>query len=371
MTTLSMSQRRKVTDLLEALIDQTKAEILVEPYRRASGFWFGGGNLVEDEQGTLWLCGRYRNFGDSRTGLEAGERGLECALFQSRDGGRTFVKRRSWSKQDLSTPEARVLSIEGSSLHRRSDGVWELFVSTEKERVYPPPVQEYLKPGCGVWSIDVFRGPSPLELDPATLSPALVEENDPGHIHVKDPVVYDALDGSTHVAFCSHPYCWSCANTGLAVRRGPDEPFSVVTQQMVPRGATWDVASTRVTCCFRLPRLGVFATGPQASVLLYDGLECVRQHDENRRGVARPRGYSCEEISGAMAGFGDDANAFERLSDLFPLFTSPWGTGASRYADVLVTEQGLVASWEQSQDDLSQPLVGTRMPLDEVERLLS
>ncbi len=97
----------------------------------------------------------------------------------------------------------------------------------------------------------------------------------------------------------------------------------------------------------------------------------MRQHDENARGVARPRGYSCEEISGAMAGFGEDYGQYERLSMLFPLFMSPWGTGASRYADVLSTKDGLFAVWEQSQDDLSQPLVGTSLSMLEVERLLS
>ena len=57
-------------------------------YRRTNaetGFWFGGGNMVQDHDGTLWLVGRYRNHGDSRTGLGAGERGLELALFRSDD----------------------------------------------------------------------------------------------------------------------------------------------------------------------------------------------------------------------------------------------------------------------------------------------
>ena len=77
--------------LLTALIDQGQARVLVPPNQNALGFWFGGGNLVRDEQGTIWLCGRYRNYGDSRTGLRAGQRGVECALFRSDDGGHSFA----------------------------------------------------------------------------------------------------------------------------------------------------------------------------------------------------------------------------------------------------------------------------------------
>ncbi|NJN83668.1 MAG: hypothetical protein HC802_16230 [Caldilineaceae bacterium] len=137
MKSLTNPQRQSLLNFLAALIDQKQARVLVEPQARASGFWFGGGNLVQDDAGDLWLCGRYRNFGDSRTGLEAGERGLECALFRSQDGGAHFAKVRSWSKADLSRPDRKVVSIEGTALHRLAGGGWELFVSSEKEMAYP------------------------------------------------------------------------------------------------------------------------------------------------------------------------------------------------------------------------------------------
>ncbi len=235
----------------------------------------------------------------------------------------------------------------------------------------PAVVREYLKPGCGVWSIDVMTGPSPDRIESGSLMQALREQDDPGHLHVKDPVVYAQPDGSTHLLFCSHPYSWSCANTGLAVRDRGADGFRLVTRQLVARGPVWDVASTRVTCRFSLPRLGRFASLPPLSILFYDGLECVRQHEENRRAVSRPRGYSCEELSGAMVGFDAEFPRFERLSYLAPLFISPYGTGCSRYVDVVNTKEGLLATWQQSQTDLSQPLVGHRLLLAEVERLLS
>jgi len=46
-----------------------------------------------------------------------------------------------------------------------------------------------------------------------------------------------------------------------------------------------------------------------------------------------------------------------RLSKYQPLMVSPWGTGCSRYVDVLATKDGMITTWQQSQKDSSQPLV--------------
>ncbi|NLF16829.1 MAG: exo-alpha-sialidase [Lentisphaerae bacterium] len=370
-TTLTDTHRAALKRFLLALVDQSRARVLVEPNRRSAGFWFGGGNVVRDRDGVLWLCGRYRNVGDSRTGLAAGERGLECAVFASRDGGQSFQKVVRWSKADLSRPDAEVVSIEGTALHLAADGQWELFISTEKAWEYPEEVRDYRKPGCGVWSIDCLRGPSPDRLDSASLRPVLRETADAAYLHAKDPVVYGLPDGSTHLMFCSHPYCWSSANTSLAVRPAGAEGFQLVSRQLVPRGPAWDIASTRGTCRFPVPRVGLFADLAPLSILFYDGLECVRSHEENARAVCRPRGYSCEELSGAMVGFDAAFPEFERLSYLAPLFISPCGTGCSRYVDVVATPAGLLATWQQGQDDGSQPLVGHLLPSAEVQRLLS
>ena len=96
MQPITLSQEEMLKYLLAKLIDQHQAQILVPSYQAASGFWFGGGNLVQDQEGSIWLSGRYRNSGDARTGLEVGERGLECALFFSEDGGQSFKKMQSW-----------------------------------------------------------------------------------------------------------------------------------------------------------------------------------------------------------------------------------------------------------------------------------
>jgi len=370
MRNLSPEQEECLHRLLSTLIDQRQAQVLVPPYQDALGFWFGGGNLVQDRDGTIWLSGRYRTFGDSRTALKAGERGLECTIFRSDDGGRSYEKVRSWSKADLSR-HARVLSIEGSALYRLEDGTWELYISSEKERPYPEPLNSYQKPGTGVWSIDRMTGTSVEELDPATLEPILENHDRPEYLHVKDPLVFEDADGDTAMIFCSHPYSWSSSNTGLALRRRRQDAFQVQTWEVVSRGTTWDVAATRITSRLPVPQLGCFAGIGPCSVYFYDGAECLRSHEENPLAHKRPRGYSCEEIGGAFWGWDESFPELERLSRLAPWFVSPWGTGCSRYVETLVTADGILATWEQSQGDGSQPLVGHFVSMDEVERVLT
>ena len=116
------------------------------------------------------------------------------------------------------------------------------------------------------------------------------------------------------------------------------------------RGFTWDVAITRATCLLPLPELKV-------QLVFYDGGECVRNLDEHSMAVKRPRGYSCEVLGGLAFTRGDDLLTLQRLSITEPAFVSPYGTGCSRYVDVLATDRGYYATWQQSQADGSQPLV--------------
>ena len=97
----------------------------------------------------------------------------------------------------------------------------------------------------------------------------------------------------------------------------------------------------------------------------------MRSHQENLQAVNRPRGYSCEEIGGAFIGKAANFPEMERISLLEPLFQSPWGTGSSRYIDCLTTKQGILATWQQSQPDGSQPLVKHFLPMEKVEEILS
>ena len=83
------------------LICQENAREIIAAHDQRKGYWFGGGNIVTDETGNFWLIGRYRDHGDSRTGLESGARGLELSLFKSEDNAESFQKVRSWSKSEI------------------------------------------------------------------------------------------------------------------------------------------------------------------------------------------------------------------------------------------------------------------------------
>jgi hypothetical protein len=60
-----------------------------------------------------------------------------------------------------------------------------------------------------------------------------------------------------------------------------------------------------------------------------------------------------------------------RISSYAPMFISPHGTGCSRYVSTLVTADGILATWQQSQENFSQPLVGNFLPVEQIEEILS
>ena len=351
-----------------ALIDQDRAQVLVKPQQPHSGFWFGGGNVIRDVDGSFLMCGRYRNAGDSRTGVGAGERGLELALFRATDPMGPFQKVRRFSKADLACGGEEVVSIEGAALARTPQGL-ELFVSTEKAIPYPERIRAFQKPGAGVWTIDHMVAGSVDALDASALTP-LLRPGSPERLHVKDPVALPEPDGGLTLVYCTHPFSWSSSGTAVAHRPAGEGAFALVTEDLLKRGAVWDIAAARVTSRLHVPSLGAFADQPPQSLFFYDSCECLRPMEDHATSVKRPRGYSCEEIGG-MA-WGADA-AFPEIASLTveaPLFVSPHGTGCSRYIDTCVTEEGILATWQQSQTDFSQPLVGHFLPNAEIRSIL-
>ena len=348
-------------NLARALIDQERARVIVPPERPGPGHWFGGGNLAAGPDGALYLSGRFRNYGDSRTGLGKGERGKELAIYRRDDQASTFTKVLSFSKDRLSPPNRPVLSIEGSHLLFHDDGVT-LFVSTEKDVPYPPDVDSFRKAGTGVWSIDRLDAPTVEALAVAPVTP-FIESSDPEHLHVKDPFAF-IVDGKLHVGYCTHPFSWASSNTGYLV----DGDRILDT---FPRGPAWDVAIARMTCYAPVPPVGILTRRSTHFLCFYDGGECVRQLDEHPTAVRRPRGYSCEEIGGLAVADATAPLSPQRISTRRAEFVSPRGTGCSRYVDVLFTGEWAYATWQQSQDDQSQPLVMHALPMDEVVRILS
>jgi hypothetical protein len=350
------------------LVNQERARVIIEPQRRATGFWFGGGNMIEFG-GALYLSGRYRNFGDSRSGLGQGERGLELAIFRSADRGITWEKVVSFSKPDLDVGGMRVLSIEGSALHRTARGV-ELFLSTEKVgRRYAEGLGSFQKEGTGIWSIDRIAAPSIEELKSSSIEEVL-RCDDPQYVHVKDPFVYDSRSGATVLGFCTHPFNWASSNTGYMVLFAATEEWSAPIYDHFRRGTTWDAGMSRATAAIDVPAVGDFSNTPKTSLLFYDGGESVRNLDEHKEAVSRPRGYSCEELGGAAYFSDENFGDMHRLSKYLPFFVSPMGAGTSRYVDVLQTDEGFYATWQQSQTDHSQPLVMNFVTRSEAEKAL-
>ncbi len=380
---LDTTVKEKLEKLGHALIDQKEARIVIPPMDNREGFWFGGGNMVEDKNGNFYLCGRYRNAGDSRYGLGKGERGLELAIFKSEDRGKTFKKVLSFSKKDLSYDGYEVISIEGSWLRLKDNpkesGISssgdssrvELYVSTEKSNIpYPKGLESFKKPGTGVWTIDIIESNAVESLNPFTIKPLLKSENSQ-YLHVKDPFGFTDKEGNIIVGFCTHPFCWSSSNSAYALKNRETGKIEEINYTFFPRGFTWDVAMTRMTDVMKVPKLGVLKNLPTVYLIFYDGGESVRKYEEHPNAVKRPRGYSCEEIGGLAFSTERDFPEIERLSINLPAFTSPYGTGASRYVSTLVTEEGIYATWEQSQEDHSQPLVMHFLSMKEVEKILS
>lgn len=356
----------KLMEFSLKLIDENKAKIIV-PVFAEEGYWFGGGNMVEDESGNLYVSGRFRNSGDSRTGLDLGDRGAELAIFKSSDKGNNWEKIKSIYKKEL--PNG-VLSIEGTALRfNKSNSTVELYISSEKsENKYPEHLKEFLKPGTGVWDIDVIVADKIENLNPSSIK-KLIKGTDSRFIHLKDPFVYDSYNGNKYLLFCTHPYNWTSSNTGYIKRKDDSLNFEEPIFYFFEKGHTWDVAMTRGTCIIDLPQIGILKD-KRISLFFYDGGECVRNLDEHSRAVKRPRGYSCEELGGVAYIENGSLNHIERISKELPLFISPYGTGCSRYVDALITKDGIYATWQQSQKDKSQPLVMNFLNNSQIEEIL-
>jgi hypothetical protein len=369
---LNQQQKEKIIAFGHKLIDQENGRIVVPATQAKNGFWFGGGNLTEGADGKLYLVGRYRNFGDSRTGLGMGERGLELAIFCSEDHGQSFEKVFSMSKADLSrqhTAGWETLSIEGAALHFSEHGV-ELFVSSEKKIGYPAELENYLKPGSGRWTIEQAQAATLDELMTAPFK-TIVESDDPRWLHPKDPFFKIQQNGDLLLGFVTHPFNWAGSNSGYAVRKAGQDAFDPAVFGFFPTGVTWDIAISRITGWLPIPQTGVFTDGVSRTLVFYDGGECMRDLDEHSSALKRPRGYSCEELGGLAVADASGTADFERLSILGPSFVSLHGSGCSRYVDVLETADGYYATWQQSQPDFSQPLVMNFVSRVEAERVLS
>ena len=385
MTSTQDSTIARLRQLAHTLIDPTKAEVAIPPESPRKGYWFGGGNTVLGPDGKLYLCGRFRSAGDSRTGLDLGDRGRELAVYTADPTGRRWTKVLSLDKTDVAPQGYKVLSIEGAALRFGLDGV-ELFISSEKERPYPEPVTDFRKPGTGIWTIDRMAAPS-LEALRTAEPETIVSSSNPATLQIKDPWLADGPDGNLFLFFCHHSFNWSSSGTGCVSLTPDGRAAGIPLFDCWPRGPAWDVAITRGTSVMPLP-ITVPAAGlgsgtlsgragglsPAAMITglaFYDGGECLRNLDEHARAISRPRGYSCEELGGLGCILDGDPRQFVRLSDTFAEFISPDGTGCLRYVDILTTPGSYSATWQQSRPDGSQALMINVVSMEEAARILA
>ena len=356
------NRTEKIQAFAKALINEKEASIAISAMGKVSGYWFGGGNMMEGNDGSLYITGRYRNTGDSRTGVGKGERGFELAIFQSKDKGRSFQKIRSFSKKDLNVDGYEVLSIEGTALFDNGNGI-ELFISTEKKnRQFPEGYETFHKPGTGSWTIDRMTGSDVEHLNISSLE-SVIDCRDQRWFNVKDPFVYLNKNNDLILGFCTHPFNWASSNSAYCIRKKGEEKFSEPVYNWFPRGFCWDVGITRATSFLNLKNFG--------TLVFYDGGEAMRDYPQHEKANKRPRGSSCEELGGLAIFYDDRPETVERLSIVLPSFISSTGSGCLRYVDVLKTDEGYYATWQQSQRNFSQPLIIRFLPKKEAENLLS
>ena len=355
------NRTKEIQAFVKSLINEKEAKIAIPAMGKESGYWFGGGNMIKGKDGSLYITGRYRNIGDSRTGVGMGERGLELAIFRSMDNGSNFQKIKSFSKKDLNADGYEVLSIEGSALFDNGHGI-ELFISTEKKnRQFPVGYEDFHKPGTGSWTIDRITASHVEDLNIASIE-NVIDCQDPRWFNVKDPFVYTNNNNDLVLGFCTHPFNWASSNSAYCVRKNGEEKFSTPVFDWFPRGFCWDVGIARATCFLEVKGIG--------TLVFYDGGEAMRDYPQHEKASKRPRGSSCEELGG-LAIFSDDKpETVQRISSVLPSFVSSTGSGSLRYIDVLETEDGYYATWQQSQSNFSQPLMLRFLPKKEVESLL-
>ena len=362
----------KLRQLAVRLIDQRECKQLIQPLGSGEGFWFGGGNFIQMNDGNIFVCGRYRNHGDARTGVGAGERGLKFSVFQVSENLESASEVYALSKSELSF-DSEVVSIEGGCLVNSVDGHGvEAIISTEKKKAYPKEFINFQKPGTGVWSIDLLKGPSGITSLTTEKATVIANSEEPNTLHVKDPVVFRIKPDQTELIYCHHPFSWSSSNTGLRRRLKEEEEFQVIEENVLPRGNSWDVACSRLTERLSVPKIGEFSELPDLSLYFYDGAECLRSLEQNKEAAHRPRGYSCEELGGLAWGWDDEFPKMQKITHHFPLFISPYGTGCSRYVSAIHLQDGsILAGWQQSQKDLSQPLVVNHLSANSVKAILN
>ena len=156
-------------------------------------------------------------------------------------------------------------------------------------------------------------------------------------LHYKDPVAFLQMM-EIPTSFLPPSILLVQFKQWVAHKKENQAYFELISENILERGNSWDVACSRVTEKLSVPKIGPFADLPDLSIYFYDGAECLRPLDQNAKAAKRPRGYSCEELGGLAWGKDTEFPKLNKLSIDFPLFISPHGTGCDRYASAVSSQ---------------------------------
>ena len=107
-------------------------------------------------------------------------------------------------------------------------------------------------------------------LDISTIK-TVISTQDANTLHIKDPVATRIKNDQTELIYCNHPFSWSSSNTGLALAVNNESSFTKISDSILPRGNSWDVACSRITEILPNPQIGSFINSPPLSFYFYDG----------------------------------------------------------------------------------------------------
>jgi hypothetical protein len=303
--------------------DPGQGSIIRHPPGEGRGYWVGApGATFDAGQGEFYLVYRLRR----PRGVQP-DRGAEVRIARGRDGV-GFEDIWSATKDQLGTA-----SIERCALVREAERRWALYIS-------------YVDPADGRWRIDRAEAEHPDGFDlsrccPVLTAAAITAEG------VKDPFVF-RLGGLYHMlvsyAVADRPVAREMLHitsdafstglikscTGIATS-DDGRSWRWRGEAMAPSPNGWDRYCSRVSTLWY---------DPPVWMALYDGGADVAENYEERTGLA----YSF------------DLRRFHRVSRRGPWLSTPQGSGALRYFDVLSLPDARYFYYEMARPDGSHDL---------------
>lgn len=300
------------------LFDPKDGWVVKEPPGNGPGNWAGAPSAIyDDEKGRFYLSYRLRR------PLAEG-RGYETRVAESKDG-RDFKDIWVGHKEEFNSP-----SIERSALVKTPEGRYRLYVS-------------YVAEKDNRWQIDMLEADTPSEFNPARRM-VVLHPDDVDSEGVKDPVILiiggmyymyvpygpkssvtpgstaEDLHGTGNVFTTGrilHPTGLAISNDGIHFQWKED---------VIRPGTTWDRNVARLSCVVYVPP--VFTA-------FYDGRTTSGDVYEDRIGVA----------------VGLTPYRFESLSRNGPVLSSPYGTRALRYLDIVPVGSKYYYFYEMARED--------------------